>query len=1361
MAHKKVYLRVPEHTDGDGTFGRVFHEGGTFRLNDKKMKLEDGSAVVKIPVQTPTILKPKRHDFEVLSLNLAPMPAAVVAWVWVVQPKFRPGDAIAGFVVVRDRLNPYMTAFRRSQQTGQVRLVNRDSGEVVKAKPVEFQPLACEFQLETSEYTPTGAHAVEVVDADGTVIGETTFEITRFEKKEMLVQAAVPAWVLAGDSATVQVEGRYFHGARVEAGNVTLEISGLDRPTITEPLEGGIASLEVDDLPVGEYTLELTLEDAEGRRDSLERRLVVADRPARLRAIRPEQPLYAGLPVHMQLRLETPVGVSLANQEVEVAWNRVGLLAESGQPSQSSQPDQTDQLDRAARGEPHVTDVNGYITLVETLEIPGTYELRARVRYKGEEIRLVEQLKLARLVQGQLLLHNTLNKPVFVEGEDISGRIRVTGHPATLAKVAYGYVDLVTDRVVETVRVPLDADHECSYQFTGVADFYGPVAVDFYLNSNTQDLGLVETELLTLDEAGCLVKRATGTIRPARPFEVDLHVEAPDSCPTGDAVKIAVNVDPVLGQEEMHVFGALVDERILEPAFSARITPTFLAPPSPLVVKVHESVENIPMPTAVRAPGGRGGGGILRRLRRFEARVKYRGDVECEGMPPELDYDDATAAAVIGGADDLTSLEETESPELVLRTNFAESVPLAPVACREGRVEFEVTVPDAVTTFRVFVFAASGTRFGEGASRLVVKNPVFTQIVNPAEMVLQDRVDVRCIVQNTTSEAIDDVQLALRGESGLKFAGDARVAALDPIPPNGAGVLTWPLVGTQVGHANVDVELATPHFIERSRLDQPLYVIPPGTPRVDRVQEFLVPEHPLALAWDLAGDEAFALGVINCLPALELAAIEGLEALAKYPYGCCEQTSASTLPNIVVYEYLTAAGKLTEEMEAKLVKNMEGGLKRYLDIFCGPDGGFGLWTGENTSVFHTGLALSVIGRMKPHVKAVPTDVFPQALQYLQAHKVDGHWTGEESLETPFPATLSEPAMTAYLLNSLAYGGITDDEAMGWLATRVDAFEEDPTTLALVLEAWALHGRYQERHPEFGPQLKDRLLALVKREGQTAAWAKGSALTSTIEATAYVVIALATAFPKDPDLLSLLQEGLNYLMDHRTTAGWQSTRDTLFASMAVAKVASADKPDFTLQVFVNGHLQVEERVTPETMAWKIYDLRNMYIDGLQEGANAVKLVLAGTGKCHVVAELQRWYFEPATPPEPLPLEVTRTASTTRCAPDDVVTLTIDAEPTARLEALLVEQPIPALCRLPEATLARLERELEHVEVNRKTDRTTVAIFFSRVEPGQKVHVELPLEAAFTGACRVEPLQVYGMYDPARRVETPPLQLTCTE
>ena len=73
--------------------------------------------------------------------------------------------------------------------------------------------------------------------------------------------------------------------------------------------------------------------------------------------------------------------------------------------------------------------------------------------------------------------------------------------------------------------------------------------------------------------------------------------------------------------------------------------------------------------------------------------------------------------------------------------------------------------------------------------------------------------------------------------------------------------------------------------------------------------------------------------------------VEGLESEFRAPYGCFEQTSSVTYPNVWVLDYLKRTGQLTPESEITAHKFINAGYQRLL-TFEVPGGGFE-WFGRD------------------------------------------------------------------------------------------------------------------------------------------------------------------------------------------------------------------------------------------------------------------------------------------------------------------------------------------------------------------------------------------------------------------------------
>jgi hypothetical protein len=198
--------------------------------------------------------------------------------------------------------------------------------------------------------------------------------------------------------------------------------------------------------------------------------------------------------------------------------------------------------------------------------------------------------------------------------------------------------------------------------------------------------------------------------------------------------------------------------------------------------------------------------------------------------------------------------------------------------------------------------------------------------------------------------------------------------------------------------------------------------------------------------------------------------VEGMDSLLRMPFGCFEQTSSSTYPNVLALDYMKRTKKLTPEVSAKAQGYIATGYQR-LVTFEVPGGGFS-WFGSAPA----NKILTSYGLMEFSDMSKVHDVDPKVIQRTQQwladqQQGDGSWQPDrgginEGATNRFqPDVLRITGYVAWALDVTGYQGPAVDRARQFIETHLDE--------SMTMDAYTLAGnedfdRREDRTGRSGP-----------------------------------------------------------------------------------------------------------------------------------------------------------------------------------------------------------------------------------------------------------------------------------------------------
>lgn len=648
------------------------------------------------------------------------------------------------------------------------------------------------------------------------------------------------------------------------------------------------------------------------------------------------------------------------------------------------------------------------------------------------------------------------------------------------------------------------------------------------------------------------------------------------------------------------------------------------------------------MPMAAAPPGA---------VRKSAARQMNA--AKADGAP-----DDAMAVPAEGGGEGVPGAVEP-----TVRTKFADTAywAAAILTDKEGVAELAFAMPENLSGWKVKAWAmGAGTKVGQGEAEVVTKKNLLVRLQAPRFFVEKDEVVLSANVHNYLKNK-KDVQVALElGGDTLSPMGAATAKII--IDANGEKRVDWRVKVKREGEAVIRMKALTDEESDAMEMRFPVFVH--GMLKMESFAGVIRPNKDtasVALAVPAERRINESRLEVRYSPTLAGAMVDALPYLVEYPYGCTEQTLNRFLPTVITQKILLDMKLNLKDIQDKRTnlnaqeigddKERAKGWKRYdrnpvfdqeevttmakeglqaLTNMQLGDGGWGWFSGwgEHSWPHTTAVVVHGLQIAKQNDVAIVPGVLERGVEWLKNYQAGEVQKIKNAAKDPKvnPWKESADALDALVYMVLVDADVANNEMLEFLyRDRVKL-----PVYAKALFGIALHKQKQEEKLAMILQNIDQFL-VQDDENQTAYlklpesnwwwyWYGGE-----VEANAFYLKLLAKTDPKGERASRLVK----YLLNNRKHATyWNSTRDTAYCIEAMAdfmKASGEDKPDMTLEVWLDGKKQKEVKIDSSNL----FTFDNKFVlfgDAVETGRHTVELRRKGVGPVYFNAYLTNFTLE---------------------------------------------------------------------------------------------------------------------------------------
>jgi hypothetical protein len=686
-----------------------------------------------------------------------------------------------------------------------------------------------------------------------------------------------------------------------------------------------------------------------------------------------------------------------------------------------------------------------------------------------------------------------------------------------------------------------------------------------------------------------------------------------------------------------------------------------------------------------------------------------------------------------------------DKKQVRIREYFPETLYFNPaiITRASGKARISLRMADSITTWRMASMASSlNGALGSAATPIRVFQDFFIDIDLPVALTQHDRISIPIVVYNFLPKA-QTVELEIMKEDWFQLL-DEPVKAIQ-LEQDEVSVVYFTIVAEKVGWHTLTVHGLGSQMSDAVK--RQILVAPDGKEFVVNFNDRL--EGPVERKIKIpnnAIDDASTI-LVKIYPGMFSQVVEGLDSILQMPFGCFEQTSSVTYPNVLVLDYLKQTKQLSPEIQMKAEGFINTGYQRLLSFEVN-GGGFEWFGNPPANQILTAYGLMEFKDMA-EVYEVDPNVIERTRRWLLARQQeDGSWAPDqaylhqESWGRIQNSNLPVTAYIAWALLESGYEGPETVKAVRYIKQHLNG-ANDPYILALCANALALADRQDDSALSKLDGRKVEKDNAVHWESKLNTMAYSHGDSANTETTALAAIAFLRS-GRYPDVANKI---MTYLIRSKDPSGtWASTQATVLAmkAMVIALRSTTEEVDGIVTVTIDGESVAEIKIAPaDSDVMRLVDLKKH----THKGTNQVDIGFVGKGA--MLYQIVGRYYLPWAFEEPVfePISIQVTYDKTHLGKNDIVTcavrITNNAPATANM--LIIDLGVPPGFEVQSEALQELVKQ-KTVEKYTLTGRQII-VYLRSLDARASLNFSYQLKAKYPIKARTPASRVYEYYNPS--------------